>query len=158
MRLRRPDDLRLDAALSAVGAEDALGRAVDPRLGLGRQRVLGERHALLLKPVGLTVGEVDLDLGLAVPGHLLAEFVPVLSGLEQQGHLLLGDLGAEDLDLVPLGLAGGASGLRPGDGSEARSAEQKRADGEDRSRSVSHEPPSQWLATAASHCQAHDSS
>ena len=48
---------------------------------------------------GLVVGEVDLDGRGALGGHLLTEFVAVLAGRQQQGYLLSGDLGPEDLDL-----------------------------------------------------------
>jgi len=90
--------------------------------------------------VGLLAGEVDLDRGGALLRDLLAEFVAVLSGRQQQGYLLGGDVGAVDLDLVGVGSLR-TSVLRLGYGCEARSAEQERADSEDRSRSVSHEPP-----------------
>lgn len=62
--------------------------------------MLGELDALLLQLLGLVVGEVDLDGGLALLGRLLTEFVAVLAGRQQQGYLLLGDFGVEDLDFA----------------------------------------------------------
>ncbi len=103
MGLRGPEDLLLEAAASAVGPEDALRGALDARRGPGRQGVLGEVDALFLQLPGLPVGEVDLDGRPPVAGHVLAEFVAVLSGLEEQRNLLLGDVGTEDLDLVGVG-------------------------------------------------------
>ncbi len=135
-----PEDLLLEPAASAVRAEHALGGVLDPGFRLGRQGVLGEVDALLAQLRGLLAGEVDLDLGPAASAHPLTEFMAVLAGLEQQGYLLPGDLGAVDLDLVRIGRRR-TSVLCLGDGCEARSADQKRADSEDRSRSVSHEPP-----------------
>ncbi|MFD0458915.1 hypothetical protein ACFQ2H_29910 [Streptomyces violaceoruber] len=156
-------DLLAQAAAAAVRAEDAVGGALDPLLGLGGQGVLGEVDALLPQRAGLLPGEVQLDGGGPPVGHLLAEFVAVLAGRQQQGYLLLGDVGAEDPHFVRV-RGPRVRGLCLGDGREARSADQERADGEDRSRSSSHEPPRWGLsdrpasATAANRCQAHDSS
>lgn len=142
-----PQDLLLEASAAAVRPEHPVGRGLHAVLGLGREGVLGERDALLLQLLRLVVGEVHLDRGGALFGRLLTEFMAVLTGRQQQGYLLLGDLGTEDLDLVRVGCAGragragGTSGLCLGDGCDARSADQERADSEDRSRSSSHEPP-----------------
>jgi len=80
-----------------------LGGGVHALLDPGRKSVLGEGDALLLELVGLLAGEVDLDRGGALLRDLLAEFVAVLSGRQQQGYLLGGDVGAVDLDLVGVG-------------------------------------------------------
>lgn len=66
--------------------------------------MLGELDALLLEFLGLVVGEVDLDGGRALGGRLLTEFVAVLTGRQQQGYLLLGDLGPEDLHFTRVGI------------------------------------------------------
>ncbi len=152
---RGAQDLLPQAALSAVRAEHAVGGVLDAVGRAGGQSVLGEVDALFLQFLGLSVGQIDLDGGGAPVGHPFAEFVPVLPRRQEQGHLLLGDVGAEDLDFLGVG-GRGVSGLCLGDGCEARSADQERADSEDRSRSVSHEPPREWSATAANRCQAHD--
>jgi hypothetical protein len=133
------EDLLPQSAVRAVRPEHALGRGLDTGLRLAGEPVLGEVDALFLELVGLLVGEIDLDGGRALVGHLLAEFVAVLSGGQQQGYLLLGDVGAEDLDLVSSG--GRTTALCLGNGCDARSPDQERADSEDRSRSMSHEPP-----------------
>lgn len=134
------EDLLLQAAAAAVGAEHSLGGRVEAVFRPGRKGVLGEPDALLAELLRLLVGEVDLDRRGALRGYLLAEFLTVLACRQQQGYLLPGDVGAEDLDLVRVGFRR-VAGLCLGDGCECRSAEQQRADSEDRSRSSSHEPP-----------------
>lgn len=79
------EDLLLEAAASAVRPEHALGGLVHAGLGLGGQGVLGELDALPFELLGLLVGEVDLDGRGALRGHLLAQFVAVLPGRQQQG-------------------------------------------------------------------------
>lgn len=66
--------------------------------------MLGELDALFLQLLGLFVGEVDLDGGRALLGRLLTEFVAVLTGRQQQGYLLVGDLGPEDLHFIRVGI------------------------------------------------------
>lgn len=148
------EELLLEPAASAVRPEHALGGLLDPCFGLGGQGVLGELDTLLLEFLSLLVGQVDLDRRGALRGHLLAQFVAVLTGRQQQGYLRAGHLGTEDLDFVRIRRTCALRGL--GDGCDARAAEQKCANSEDRSRSSSHEPPLRWSATAANRCQAHD--
>lgn len=133
------EDLLLDVPGSAVGAVDPVGGGVHTRLRLPRELVLPQLDALLLQGVRLLVGEVDLDRRGALLRRLLAQFVAVLPGGEQQRYLLLRHLGPEDLDLVGVGaVVLGSLGQRR----ETRAtAQQERAGSEDRSRSSSHEPP-----------------
>jgi hypothetical protein len=98
--------------------------------------VLGEVDALLLQLLGLLVGEVDLDRGLALVRELFAEFVGVLSGRRSRGICSFVTSARKTLTSS----ASGAVGTRRVpcawaiDG-DARAA-QERADSEDRSRSV----------------------
>src|SRR5690606_36390439 len=149
------EDLLLETAIAAVRAEHALGGLLHAVGRAGREPVLGEPHTLLLELLGLSGGEVDLDGGGAPVGDLLTEFVAVLARGQEQRHLLAGDGGAQDPDLVLVaGRRAGRSCL--GGRCEAGAADEERAGSEDRSRSSSHEPPWGWSATASNACQAHD--